>query len=139
MGTEYEQEINYTIVGGMKMYMPYTLRTIFGLVNSIFDVNLDMEFEIGGKALPMTRRFNNYDFDNRLATTLSGDEILGYDGEVYEVSEYNGTTVSLQTNILKTGRYIRFKYHSLKRFCMGDTYIFADFTKPFVNEINKGI
>lgn len=46
MGTEYTQEVNYTIVGGMKMYMPYTLRTIFGLVNSPINVNLDMEFEI---------------------------------------------------------------------------------------------
>lgn len=64
------------IVGGMKMYMPYTLRTIFGLVNSPIDVKLDMEFEIGGKSIPVHKRFNNFDVDNRLATTLSGDEII---------------------------------------------------------------
>jgi hypothetical protein len=50
----------------------------------------------------MTKRFNGFDFDNRLSTTLSGDEIIGSDGEVYEVSEYNGSTFSLQSNILKT-------------------------------------
>jgi hypothetical protein len=46
MGVEYIQEVNFNLNGGVRMNMPYILRTIFGLVNAPFDVNLDMIFEI---------------------------------------------------------------------------------------------
>lgn len=136
----YDQEVNFSLNGGgPRMNMPYILRTVFGMVDSIFDVKLDAEFEIGGKNIPFNIRIHNLDLDNRFSEELTGDELIGWDVLPYEVSEYNGNTFSIQTTVLKTWRYIRFKYNSDVRFCIGDSFIFTDFTKPFINEVNKSI
>lgn len=102
MGTEYEQQVNFSLNGGIRMNMPYMIRTIFGMVDSILDVKLDMAFEIGGKSIPKQIVFNNLDIDNRFNTTPTGDTLIGYDTLPEVPSEYNGNTVSLQSSILKT-------------------------------------
>jgi len=141
MWEPYKQEVNFNLNSWWtRLNMPYIIRTIFWLVDSIFSVNLDMNFEIGWKSLSMNRVFSNFDFDTRLSETLTWDEIIGYWTGTqlpYEEWEYNWKTVSLQSTILKTWRYISFKYNSYDRFCIWDSYVLTDFTKPFINEFNK--
>ena len=139
-GTEYSQEVNFTLNGWVvRMNMPYFLRTVFWMTPNIFDIKMNMEIDIGWKTLYKEYLLRNLDIDNRLSPVLSGDEIVGYDVLPAEATDYNGNNFSFQMPILKTWRYIRFKYNGLQRFCIGDSAVFIDYTKPFINEINKTI
>jgi len=137
----YKQEVNFYIIWGQKMYMPIAMRTMFWIKQfeepmPEIDVNLSIDFDMWWKRTVMQRRLNNYNFDLRLNESITWDELIWYDTWVYEVSEYDWNVVSLQTTILKTWRFIRFKYNSFNRFCIWPSYVFTDFTKPFINEIN---
>lgn len=139
-GTEYEQEVNYALNGWVvRMNMPYFLRTVFWMTPNPFDVKMNMEVDIGGKTLHSEFHIKNLDLDNRLSVTLTGDELIWEVTLPMEATEYNGNNFSFQMPILKTWRYIRFKYNSFQRFSIGDSTVFVDFTKPFINEINKTI
>lgn len=89
------------IVGGQRIYMPYVARTAFGLTDVAINLNLSMEFELGGRKEKLVAPLSNYPFDDRLSPSPTGDELIGYE-QPGEASEFDGTTVSVQTNVLKT-------------------------------------
>lgn len=129
----YQQEVNFMIDTNMFMYLPYIIRTNFWLVDNPFDVNLEISFEIWWIKDIIQKRLNWFVFDTRLTNTLTWDELLE-DEAPEEVNYYNWKTVSIQSNILKTGRFINFKYYWNKRFMIGNSYVVADKTKLFINE-----
>lgn len=130
---EYEQEINFLINTEFLMYKPYILRTIFGLVPNLFKVNLNIEFELWWKIDTINKTLENFNFDNRLSTTITWDELLE-DTTNSESTEYNWTIVSIQSNLMKVWRFIRFKYYSQNRFMIGNSYVIADESKTYRNE-----
>lgn len=129
----YEQEINFLINTEFMLYKPYILRTIFWLVDNLFKVNLNIEFELWGKIYIIDKALENFDFDNRLSETLTWDELLE-DETNNESQVYNWTIVSIQSNIMKLWRFIRFKYSSSERFMIGNSYIISDEAKTYINE-----
>jgi len=140
--TEYYQSVNFAIKWWKRIYMPYTIRTMFWIkqwdeILPKVDVDLIVNFDIWWKNKVLNIKLNNFWFDSRLnLETLWLDEIVWYDSLPWEVSEYDWTIVSLQSNIQKTWRFIRFKYTSVNRFCIWPSYILADYTKPFINEVS---
>lgn len=66
---------------------------------------------------------------------MTADELIGYETPK-EILEYDGTFFSFQANVQVTGRYSKFKFSSVNRFCIGNTYVMADKMKPFINEID---
>ena len=75
-----------------------------------------------------------YDFDLLLSESLTADELIWWDLFPKEIVKYNWTTVAIQSNILKVWRFIKFKYNSLDRFMIWDSYIISDVSKPYINE-----
>jgi len=131
---EYEQEINFILDTTHYIYKPYIIRTMFWLVENLFNVKLDIEFEIWWIIKKLNKVLSSFDFDNRLSETLTGDEVIWWDKVPNEQIEYNGNIVSIQSTILYTGRFIRFKYSGTNRFMIWDSFILTDRTKLFINE-----
>lgn len=131
---DYSQEINFNIDTWMTFYMPYLIRTIFWLTDNLFNVNLYLNYEIWWKLYEETKVLDNFDFDNRLSTTLTWDEIIWWETVPYEQSEYNWTIVSIQSNIAKLWRFFNFRYNSIDRFMIWNSVIYANKSKPFINE-----
>ena len=143
---EYSQEVNFSINGNDQMYMPYTVRTLFGMLPNwlidteepkwIFDLALDVITDLGGKLQTFSKTLNNFKFDSRLETVPTGDELIGFPGSLDEGIQYNWNIISIQIPIYKTWRYIYFKYTSINRFIIGHSYVFVEKTKPFINEMD---
>ena len=142
----YNQEIHFSVNGNDTIYMPYMIRTLFGMLpNHLvdileprwdFDVTLDITLDLWGKLKTISRALNNFNFDSRLNQDLSGDELIGFSDTLNTGLDYNGNVVSIQTPIYKTWRYTYFKYTSSKRFIIGHNYVFVEKTKPFINEMD---
>ena len=131
---EYEQEINFILDTTHYLYKPYIIRTMFWLVENLFNVKLDIEFEIWWTIKKLNKILSSFDFDNRLSETLTWDEVIWWDEVPNEQIEYNGNIVSIQSTLLYTGRFIRFKYSGTNRFMIWDSFILTDRTKLFINE-----
>ena len=139
---EYNQEVNYSLNWSQKMYLPYIVRTLFWIKDLEWplpkvDLDLIIQFDLWWRMEELNKKLNNFDFDSRLnEITFTADELIWSDTIISEQNEFNWTIVSLQSNILKTWRFIRFKYNSINRFCIWPSYVLADSTKAFINEIN---
>lgn len=135
---DYKQEVNFTLDTNMYLYLPYIVRTFFWLVDNPFDINLEIEFEIWWVLDRIDKRLYQFDFDNRLSTTLTGDDLIEWyepvDDEPKDKQKYNWNLVSIQSNVMKTWRFINFRYTSDKRFCIWPSYIVSDKTKTYINE-----
>ena len=130
---EYNQEINFLDNTKFKLHKPVILRTIFWLTDNLFKVNLKIEFEIWAKLDIIEKELSNFDFDNRLSETLTWDELLEEEAPEEQIT-YDWSIASIQSNILKVWRFIRFKYYSSERFMIWNSYIIADESKTFINE-----
>jgi hypothetical protein len=130
------QEVNFSLQWWMYMYMPYVIRTIFGIawMTTPLDLILDLQLEIWGRIIDYRSVLNNYNFDNRLSETLTMDELIGDDTVPKEQVTYDWTVVSIQNWIYMTWRFLRFKYHSDNRFIIWQSFIFTEKTKPLINE-----
>jgi hypothetical protein len=53
--------------------------------------------------------------------------------EIQEVYEWN--IASIQTQIERAWRFMRFQYKSENRFIIGNTYLLTKASKPYVNDI----
>ena len=130
---EYEQEVNFLIDTSLFIYKPYILRTIFWLIDNLFDVNLKVLFELWARLDKIEKRLNSFDFDNRLSDTITWDELLENTTNNEQVI-YDWSIASIQSNLLKVWRYIKFTYHSYNRFMLGNSYVITDKSKIFINE-----
>ena len=95
-----------------------------------------MKLELWWKIFNINKDLSWFNFDTRLSSTLTWDELIWWDTLPEAVSEYDWTIVSIQNNIMMTWRFIKFKYKSLDRFMMWNSYIITDKAKTFINEIN---
>lgn len=68
----------------------------------VFDVNLDVSFDLGAKLTTLPKTLNNFKFDSRLEAVATGDELIGFDGSLNEGIDYTGNVASIQTPIYKT-------------------------------------
>ena len=132
---EYEQDINFSIDTWPNIYKPYILRTIFWLVPNEFNINLDVKLELWWKIFNINKDLLWFEFDGRLNTTLTLDELIWFDELPSESTEYNWTIASIQSTIAMIWRFIKFKYSSKNRFMMWDSFIISDKQKPYINEI----
>lgn len=130
----YEQEVNFSIDTEDRMYMPWLIKTMFGLIDSKFNVELNINYEVWAKIYYIKRILNNFMFDNRLSNSLTWDEMIWWDTVPLEQSYYDWTTVSIMSRIFQTWRFFNFKYNSYDRFVIGNSYIFTNKSKPFINE-----
>lgn len=130
---EFEQEINFMHDTTREIYMPYILRTVFGLTDTPIDVNMEVTLELGWKLDSEIKKLTGFNFDNRLSNELTVDDLLGSQ-PLHDIAEYNWTTVSIQSGIYRTWRFINYKYSSYKRFMIGNSYVLYDKAKVFINE-----
>lgn len=106
---------------------------MFGKVQNQTDVTLEVTTELGGKQTVTTFEVGDFPIDVCKLETPAADDLVGYE-EPKLAQEFDGTSFSFQANVQKTGRYVKFKYFSSERFCIGNTYAFIDKMKPFISE-----
>ena len=131
---EFEQEVNFMHDTTREIFMPYILRTIFGLTDTAIDVNMEVTLELGWKLDSETKRLTWFNFDWRLNTISTGDELIENPTIIQEALDYNWTTISIQSWIYRTWRFINYKYSSYKRFMIWNSYVLFDKAKVFINE-----
>lgn len=128
---EFEQEVNFMIQEKNKIVFPFLIRTNFWLTWTIpIDVSLDITYTEWANLATLNKHFWNYAFDSTLANNELED-LIWYE----ESSVYNWNTVSLQHNIFRAWRFVKFKFHSYKRFIIWESYIPYKKTKYYINEI----
>lgn len=116
---EYTQEIHFSIWNLIKYTKVDILRTIFGLTKSErLDVVLTAEREENQEVLTTTYNLKDYDFDTDI-----------------ETDPYTWNIASIQTDIYRSGKYLRFKYESSNRFIIWNSYLLHKESKPYVNNI----
>lgn len=143
---DYKQEVNFSVNGNDQIFMPYVIRTLFGLLPNhllvptepewIFDVDLDIKFDLWWKIKNEIKDLKDYKFDLRLSNISAIDDLIWWGDPIENAILYNGNVVSIQTWIYKTWRYIYFRYTSSNRFIVWHSYVFMDKTKPFINELD---
>jgi hypothetical protein len=122
----------------MWIYMPNIIRTLFWIsdLTDPLELDLEIEFELWWKIQRINRKLNWYKFDLELITEPTLDELIWYDTIPTEVLTYDWTIASIQQTILKSWRYIRFKYTSINRFIIWESLILTDKSKIFINELD---
>lgn len=129
---EYKQEVHFALAPLLFLYMPYVIRTLFGLIEERVDLSLNVEIEIGWRVDKKDIKLSNYPFDmTRHDTQNNIWQLL----EEQVVERYNGNIVSIQNSLYKTWRYFRFSYNGYKRFCIGPSMMMVEKFRPFVNEL----
>jgi hypothetical protein len=130
---EYSQEINFSIWNLINLTKVDIMRTIFGLNHQDnLDITLIIEREEeAGNLETETHTLNNYYFDTMLDPEPDLDELPWQ--EIQEVYEWN--IASIQTQIERAWRFMRFQYKSENRFIIGNTYLLTKASKPYVNDI----
>ena len=133
----YTQEVNMRLWDGERLMMPYIIRTLFWMPNEPLDVTLETSFEIWGKKEVQTKNLTWFEHDLRVTTPEeSPDDLLWDDDDWFSYWViYDWSVVWIQSNIMKTWRFIFFKYHSSNRFIIWKSFVITDKTKTFINEL----
>jgi hypothetical protein len=133
----YDQEVNMRLWDWERLMMPYIIRTLFGMPDTPLDITLETSFEIWGKKEIQEKNLTWFEHDLRITTPEESlDDLIWFDNDEFSYwAIYDWSVVWIQSNIMKTWRFVFFKYHSTNRFVIWKSFVITDKTKTFINEL----